>query len=46
MSGMEFEPMAPPEDKGEVKEPEKKISIADVFKQPHLRRNLLVLWTM
>uniref|UniRef100_A0A183FRT6 MFS domain-containing protein n=1 Tax=Heligmosomoides polygyrus TaxID=6339 RepID=A0A183FRT6_HELPZ len=37
----------PPEDKGETpKEPEKTVGIIDVFKEPHLRRNLLVLWVM
>ncbi|VDM70568.1 unnamed protein product [Strongylus vulgaris] len=46
MSGMEFEPMQPPEDKGELKQPEKKIGILDVFKEPQLRKNLLVLWMM
>ncbi|ETN71073.1 transporter, major facilitator family protein [Necator americanus] len=46
LSGMEFEPMEPPEDKGETKQPEKSVSILDVFKEPTLRRNLLVLWVM
>ncbi|PIO55180.1 hypothetical protein TELCIR_23435, partial [Teladorsagia circumcincta] len=36
-----------PEEKGETpKEPEKAIGIIDVFKEPILRRNLLVLWMM
>ncbi|EYC31469.1 hypothetical protein Y032_0004g2169 [Ancylostoma ceylanicum] len=47
ISGVEFEPMDPPEDKGEgVKQPEKSVSLLDVFKDTTLRRNLLVLWMM
>lgn len=46
ISGMKFEPMPPPENKGELMEPEKAMSIVGVFREPHLRRNLLVLWVM
>ncbi|KAJ1362235.1 hypothetical protein KIN20_021732 [Parelaphostrongylus tenuis] len=45
ISGMKFEPMPPP-DKSELSDPEKAMNIVDVFREPHLRRNLLVLWTM
>ncbi|XGW31635.1 hypothetical protein V3C99_010080 [Haemonchus contortus] len=47
LAGMPFEPMPAPEEKGDAaKEPEKAIGIIDVFKESHLRRNLLVLWMM
>ncbi|PIO68837.1 hypothetical protein TELCIR_09359, partial [Teladorsagia circumcincta] len=47
LAGMPFEPNPMPEEKGETpKEPEKAIGIIDVFKEPILRRNLLVLWMM
>ena len=46
MAGLPFEPMAPPEEKKELAEPEKKANILTVFKDSTLRRNLLVLWVM
>ncbi|CAD6192851.1 unnamed protein product [Caenorhabditis auriculariae] len=45
LSGLTFEPMPPPV-KSENAEPEKTENIVSVFKNPILRRNILVLWVM